>query len=622
MRPRQSLAFRLVATGICFLGVALLSIALTLWVTWQLEGGAAAVNEAGRMRMMSYRMALDATAGKRDTLPAQLRTMDTTIELLAAGDPSRPLFVPWNAESTAEFAAARGQWLALRARWSSGAEDVPTTEVDAMVHRVDRFVSQIEQRLSRWTEVLRGFQLAMVGLAIVSALLLLYATHLMVLEPLRRLGQGMGAVRSGDFAARVQVTSTDEFGELAEGFNSMAQRLQSLYGDLEAKVQEKTARLQIQRERLAALYEVSDFVAKAETLDELARGFVAKIRRIAGADAVAVRWSDERNRHYLILAQEGLPAALASEEQCLPSGRCECGQSAATAATRVIAIRAPDGGLRHCARSGFETLLTVPVSLHQRVLGEIDLFYRAPHALDDDDRSLIETLASHLAGGIEGLRATAADREAAIANERTLLAQELHDSIAQSLAFLKIQIDLLRKALRREDSGATERTLAEIDTGVRESYADVRELLLHFRTRTSAQDIEAALRSTLQKFEQQTGLATDLQSDGHGVALPADVQVQVLHVVQEALSNVRKHAHATSVHLRVQQTPEWRFEVADDGCGFDSEASPGDSHVGLQIMRERAQRIGAKVSIHSDAGQGTRVAITVPRETSTQEVHA
>ncbi|HJV62683.1 MAG TPA: ATP-binding protein, partial [Albitalea sp.] len=233
-----------------------------------------------------------------------------------------------------------------------------------------------------------------------------------------------------------------------------------------------------------------------------------------------------------------------------------------------------------------------------------------------------ETLASHLAGGIESLRAVAADRESAIAGERTLLAQELHDSIAQSLAFLKIQVELLRGALRRGDAAAAEHTVSEIDAGVRESYADVRELLLHFRTRTNAQDIEKALRSTLQKFEQQTGLPTELQIEGHGVPLPTDVQVQVLHVVQEALSNVRKHARATSVHVRVQQSPEWRIEVVDDGCGFDSAARPGESHVGLRIMRERAQRIGAQVAIRSEPGKGTRVSIVVPRELASQGVSA
>jgi two-component system nitrate/nitrite sensor histidine kinase NarX len=95
--------------------------------------------------------------------------------------------------------------------------------------------------------------------------------------------------------------------------------------------------------------------------------------------------------------------------------------------------------------------------------------------------------------------------------------------------------------------------------------------------------------------------------------LPADVQVQVLHVVQEALSNVRKHAHAREVWLDVQQTPQWRVEVRDDGCGFATEATAQDeTHVGLRIMHERAERIGADVDIASVPGSGTCVVLTLP----------
>lgn len=622
MLSRQALAVRVVAIGIGFLVLALLSITLTLWVTWQLEGGAAAVNEAGRMRMMSYRMALDAADGRRSTLSAQIQAMDATLDLLEAGDPSRPLFVPWNDASRAELAEVRALWISLRGDWVGGTRDVAPMRVDALVERIDRLVSMVEQRLSHWTGVLRGFLFTMVALAVVTAFLLFYAMHIMVLEPLRRLGEGLVAIRGGDFQARVNVPSENEFGDLAEGFNAMAARLQSIYGELEARVREKTGRLRIKHERLAALYEVSAFVAEAESLDELARGFVAKLRRIVHADAVVVRWSDEGNHHFLLLAQEGLPPSMVSDEQCLPSARCHCGQSGRVRDMRVIAIRSAEDSLGHCARAGFETLLTVPVSLHHRVLGEIDLFYRGAYSPDDEERSLVETLASHLAGGIESLRAAAADRESAIAGERTLLAQELHDSIAQSLAFLKIQVELLRQALKRDDTDAAARTVSEIETGVRESYADVRELLLHFRTRTEEQDIEAALRSTLQKFEQQTGVPTDLRIDGHGIPLPTDVQVQVLHVVQEALSNVRKHAAATTVRVLVQQSPDWRFEVVDDGRGFDAGLAPGSSHVGLRIMRERAARIGAEVTLQSELGKGTRVAIVVPRQALKQELAA
>ena len=87
--------------------------------------------------------------------------------------------------------------------------------------------------------------------------------------------------------------------------------------------------------------------------------------------------------------------------------------------------------------------------------------------------------------------------------------------------------------------------LEEIDIGVRECYGDVRELLLHFRTRANSEDIEPALATALRKFEHQTGLKTALATAGHGLPLSADVQMHVLHIVQEALSNVRKHSHAS-----------------------------------------------------------------------------
>jgi two-component system nitrate/nitrite sensor histidine kinase NarX len=200
-----------------------------------------------------------------------------------------------------------------------------------------------------------------------------------------------------------------------------------------------------------------------------------------------------------------------------------------------------------------------------------------------------------------------------VSSERSLLAQELHDSIAQSLAFLKIPVQLLRGALARGEAAAVQRTVGEIEAGVQESYGDVRELLVHFRTRADAEDIEPALRTTLRKFHLQTGIHTDIEIQGHGVALPNDVQIQVLHVVQEALSNIRKHASATRVKLRVQQAPAWRFEVCDNGAGFDPGQAIDESHVGLRIMSERAGRIGATLSIASEPGQGTTVSLSLPQ---------
>ncbi|OIQ69792.1 nitrate/nitrite sensor protein NarX [mine drainage metagenome] len=268
---------------------------------------------------------------------------------------------------------------------------------------------------------------------------------------------------------------------------------------------------------------------------------------------------------------------------------------------------------RHrCARAGFETLVTIPVRLHERVMGEVDLFFHARIDPSPAERSLLEALSRHLASGMENLRLNALEKESAISQERHLLARELHDSIAQSLAFLKIQVQLMRDALKAADPEQVANVLEEIDAGVRESYGDVRELLMHFRTRTNTEDIEPALITTLKKFEHQSGIKALLSIQGQGMPLSPDLQIQVLHIVQEALSNVRKHAAATRVWVDVQQQPAWRFEVRDNGVGFDTRlGAPDETHVGLRIMTERSQRIGAKLGVTSMPGHGTCVVVTL-----------
>ena len=218
---------------------------------------------------------------------------------------------------------------------------------------------------------------------------------------------------------------------------------------------------------------------------------------------------------------------------------------------------------------------------------------------------------------MENLRLDSLAKEAAVSQERNLLARELHDSIAQSLAFLKIQVQLMRDALASGNAQRVQSVLGEIDTGVRESYGDVRELLLHFRTRASGEDIEPALQTTLRKFEHHSGIKASLQMHGQGLPLTPDLQIQVLHIVQEALSNVRKHARASQVWLDVQQQPRWRFEVRDDGIGFDAE-DPGrsETHVGLRIMAERAERIGAALDVISTPGHGSSVVLELASVTA------
>ena len=612
-----SLSTKLIRIGASLLVVALASISLTLWVTWQLEGGAAAVNEAGRMRMQTWRLA---SAVQTSLSPASLGSLvsqfDDSLKLLRTGDPSRPLFVPWDDDVDVKFAEVDRIWTQRRGQWLAAAPMSATESVMAaeeFVTAIDALVLSIEQQLSRLTAILNLFQFVMMALAIIGAVVMLFTGYMYVINPLAHLRQGLQQVEAGDFSTRIEVEAQDEFGQVAGGFNRMAATLQSLYGGLEAQVEAKTHRIEAQRARLAALYEVSAFLAEANTIDELTQGFAHKVRAVMKADAVAVRWADEVNQRYLMLASDCFPEEMLEEERSLLAGACACGNLRADARTRVIPILAHESQpVRGCARAGFESLVSVPIRLQHRLLGEFDLFFRAPVTLSTEETELLDALASHLASALEGLRAEALEREAAVGEERALLARELHDSIAQSLAFMKIQVQLLRNAAQRGQPDKLNSILDELDAGVRESINDVRELLVHFRTRTNTENIEQALQETLQKFEHQTGLPARLEVHGDGLPLPADVQVQVLHVVQEALSNARKHAGASHVSLEVRKGQRWRFAVHDNGAGFKVSQVRGESHVGLKIMRERAARIGGEVEITSAPGAGTTVTLTLP----------
>ncbi|MCL4771864.1 MAG: type IV pili methyl-accepting chemotaxis transducer N-terminal domain-containing protein, partial [Burkholderiaceae bacterium] len=624
MRQIPTLTTKLMATGCAFLFLAMVSIGLTLWVTWKLEGGAAAINEAGRLRMYTVRMALALKTGDAERLEELSGKFGASLDLLRAGTSMRPLFVPWSEDAHTRFADVAGGWTALHAAWIEARPDDTSQAVrqaDAFVGRVDHFVDAIETQIARWTAALHVFQIFMLGMAVIAATVFMAMSFLLVLAPVSRMQQALARVRQGDLGTRVPVDSEDEFGQLAEGFNLMAGALQTSHEDLERKVREKTASVEIKNQRLSALYGISAMASDAGSLASLAQGFVQQVRKVAGADAAVVRWSDEANERYVILAADGLPQAIAQGEQCLHAGACFCGPVGEQPRTRVIPIAVHKGILLpHCHEVGYETLVAIPVMVQHRVLGELNLFFRSGMEVGSELRDLLEAMVRHLASSMEGLRAIALEREAAVAEERSLLARELHDSIAQSLAFLKIQTQLLRDAVAKGNHAARDRSIAELDVGVRECYADVRELLVHFRTRANEEDIEGALRSTLSKFEHQTGIGTELSLTGHGLPLPPDMQIQILHIVQEALSNVRKHAQASRVQVLVQRHP-WHFEVRDDGVGFDMREapSPDSLHVGRGIMRERAERIGAMVQWRSAPGQGATVLIELPERPAIEE---
>ncbi len=638
------LSRKIVATLVAFLLVLTGAIGVSLIISWQLEGVAATINEAGSQRMRSNHIALlmaravaTPDSARLALLAEEVQAFDVVLQHLGHGDPLRPLASP-RTEDVRQQLAAVGQVWQQRLRPEVAAFLVAAPEaraailarfdeqLDPFVARINRLVLTMERSYAEDTARLRAVLGLLVFFALIGTLLVIRFMIRQVIRPVGVLSAGMERMTSNDLAVRLPVTSDDELGGLAHGFNQMAGHLQSVYATLEHRVAAETRSLEQRNRELGILYAATSLLAEPVQLEALCQSFLDHIKSALGADAGAVRLYMPDSQKLYLVTHEGLSDQFISRESELNCGECLCGEVIESGQPAVFDTVNPPPGmlLGSCIREGFATSTAFSIVHGKQRLGVYNLYFRETRPVSSQERHLLDTLGQHLGVAIENQRLKSREMELAVSEERNLLAQELHDSIAQGLAFLNIQVQLLQDSLHKERYDEALQTAGQLREGVQESYDDVRELLVHFRTRVLQSDLDSALTSALEKFEGQTGIATRFERIGTGAPLAPANEIQIMHIVQESLSNIRKHAKACHVHLTVRREPlRTEIEVRDDGIGFDTENEPNvrsERHVGLKIMRERAHRIGGELRIVSDIGTGSRLLLSLPRESTREEV--
>ncbi len=622
--------------------VALVAIGSTLFVSWRLEGSAAAINDAGRERMRSYRIAFllaqhiqNPNLQSRQVITQEINLFENTLIELEHGNPQRPLSLPDEAAVSAQMQHLQQTWhTSMKPRIQRILEMRQKTEqsrlldeyrpvLEHYVAGVNDLVAMVERSNARTTTLLRILQVTLISLALVGTILLDYIFSLLLVRPVLRLKQGLQSMGKADFSVRLPVTSKDELGELAQGFNQMAEKLQNIYATLEQRVAAKTRSVEVKNRELGALYEVASFLNSTTATEPLCDSVLVKMIALIGSRGGVIRLTDPKGEQLQVVAAHGVSASFLADETYLAVGSCICGEVArdGIAVSSDFTLPSSPPLLQACSKDGFRAVAAIPIRSNQRILGMLNLFFDNVRILPPAEVRLLESVGLHLGIAIENQRLVAREREMAVSEERNLLAQELHDSIAQSLAFLNIQVQLLHQDLKNNHTAEALQSLEQIREGVQESYDDVRELLVHFRTRIGGTDLDAALRNTLEKFEDQTGVETGYSQRGKTPELLPEQVLQVMHIVQEALSNIRKHAHA--IHVDVELCGEGRpsITINDNGTGFDAAQDAGATHVGLHIMRERAHRIGAEFTLESAPGQGTRICLILPPETKERLQH-
>ncbi|PKO89239.1 MAG: histidine kinase [Betaproteobacteria bacterium HGW-Betaproteobacteria-12] len=632
------LSRKIVGTLVAFLLAVTAAISLTLLISWQLEGVAAAINDAGSQRMRTYRIALlmsrlvkapDPQLVERLTLETE--RFDAVLNDLQRGDPRRPLAAPRDGDVHRLLLNVQTAWLAdlrpLVEAFQTGSADQREIvlsqldrELEPFVSRINELVLAMERSYAGDTHLLRTVQGLLVILAVIGTLLLIRFFFRLVIRPVDVLNAGMRRMTGNDLGVRLPETSDDELGGLARGFNQMAGHLQSVYATLEQRVAAETRNLEQRNRELGILYGATSLLAEPVQLDVLCQSFLEQIKSALGADAGAVRLYMPDSQKLYLVTHEGLSEEFLARESELNCGECLCGEVIQSGMPAVFDTINPPRGMKlgSCIREGFATATAFSIVHGKQRLGVYNLYFRDTHPISSQERHLLETLGQHLGVAIENQRLKSREMELAVSEERNLLAQELHDSIAQGLAFLNIQVQLLQDSLRKGRHEEALQTAGQLREGVQESYDDVRELLVHFRTRVLQSDLDSAITSALEKFEGQTGIATRFEQIGRGAPLAPENEIQIMHIIQESLSNIRKHAKASQVQLTLRREPtRTEIEVCDNGVGFDTENEPNvrsERHVGLKIMRERAHRVGGECRIVSRIGEGSRVLLSLPKE--------
>ena len=623
---------RLVMSLLAALVFSLSMVLGTLWLSWALEGAAAAINDAGSLRMQTVRIALIMEEGgdQSEQIPDLVKQVDQTFDNLRHGVPTRPLRLPSSDLVQAQLDSIDRIWReqlspqAMQYGLTAGGLEPSFSEyrkslLDFLV-QTNTLVHFVEQQNARDTALLRASQFGLIGLMIAGCVAMIYLMYGWIIRPVEALRHGVSQMAARNFSHRVPVESSDELGELAEGFNDMAAQLSEQYADLERRVQDKTRSLALRNREITTLYDFSAYLSGPGDIRAKSEGFLSRLITYFGADGGSVRILDPHHDNLHIAVHQGLSDNLVEREQCMHIGDCVCGEAAQSGVTVIHDFRnMPQEFALPCQEAGFTAIAVAQVVHGGNRLGIYTLHFQVPREFTQNDRQLFESLGQHLGVAIENQRLLARTRELAIAQERNLVAQGLHDSIAQSLNFMKMQVRMLRDSITRGEREEIEQGMDLLEVGIKESYDDVRELLTNFRVRVEQGDLASALRSAAERFERQSGIAVQTRIRDEGAPLPSEQQLQVLFVVQEAMSNIRKHARAGKVTIELVNREDFEVCVEDDGQGFDPDSSQiqAEQHIGLRIMRERAQRLNADFDVTSRPGAGTRVCLRLKKEQRT-----
>ena len=392
---------------------------------------------------------------------------------------------------------------------------------------------------------------------------------------------------------------------------------------LEEQVQQRSRELE-------AFYRLTVDMSNLLDLGEILQSVAERARSLLRADlAVLGLWEPDGNTLHV-------RAVSGNRSEAFTSLRLPADDETAAALRQLREARAvlveeqepPNGALRQAMKEeGLKHLAIVPLRMGERPQGLLCVGLRGHRRFHQPELDMLSRLAGQTSIAIENARLYEQAQQLAVLEERERIARELHDSLAQALGYIGFRAGLALDHLDSDDLGGLRSELEHVEATADEAYTDVRASILDLRSGSPERGLVPTLTEYLKMFSLETGIETEIRvPEGASPHLTPAAEIQLIRIVQEALSNARKHAHASRAFVRFAHGEDEStiVSVEDDGQGFDlaKTAKRAGSHFGLQTMRERAESVGGNLDVETAPGRGTRVIVALPSAAKGGRRHA
>ena len=446
----------------------------------------------------------------------------------------------------------------------------------------------------------------------------------------------------GDLSSRMTTGIDSPSEEIRFLINKISDDYESLSVFEQQRFTRQAERIEQKKYYLGVLYDVSRTINKSSNLEDLLRRFLDTLTSVVKAKAATVRLLDKDNQMRLV-ASIGLSDEVVEKEDTLPLPNCLCGKALNDVSVMINTNVKNCGEIIHSPFFEDEEdieMLAIPLQYRDKTLGIYNLFvHRKEQDFLEGEHELLVSIGQHLGMAIEQAGIEQDARTLSIIEERTRMAHELHDSLAQTLATLKIKVRLFNDSLQsaegslqqtesssqlsdgsvqpanKVDESTIWQELSGLEKIIDTAYSELRSLITHFRAPIDGKGVVRSIERLSERFKQETDIEVFFYHNWELKDLNRDTEIEVVRIVQEALANVKKHSQASNVRILMISTEEGHCSVLveDDGVGIDESLlgeTTSENHIGLSVMRERAERINGEIQYDDDDGEGTLIQLS------------